>query len=194
MARIVAPNREYNGTIGDVQFENGVAETDNPAVIAYCRGAGYEIDGHTEQREQAEPVDSRDVEYVRLGTPLRDAAVDPRPEDFLPPSSAGEADPHGPRVVSPGAHAVPPAPIVPGPVSPDPDEQQAAETEVAQRVLVEGQPATVVAERSRPPQSAPKAAWVDYAVSQGADREQAEATSKADLIDRYGRDQADEEK
>ncbi|GII63550.1 hypothetical protein Skr01_36350 [Sphaerisporangium krabiense] len=194
MARITAPVQGYNGTIGDVVFENGVAETDNPAVIAYCRGAGYTVDGETIEAAHEPPVDSRDVERVRLGTPLRDAAVDPWPEDFLPPTNAGQADPHGPQVVSPGAHAVPPAPIVPGPVSPDPDEQQAAETEVAQRVLVEGQPATVVAERSRPPQSAPKAAWVDYAVSQGADRGEAEATSKADLIDRYGRDQADEEK
>lgn len=31
-----------------------------------------------------------------------------------------------------------------------------------------------------------KAAWVDYAVSQGADPEQAEAATKADLIAEYG--------
>jgi hypothetical protein len=37
---------------------------------------------------------------VHLGTPLRDAAVDPKPEDFLPPTYAGQANPHGPHVVS----------------------------------------------------------------------------------------------
>jgi hypothetical protein len=193
MARIAAPNREYNGTIGNVVFEDGVAETDNQAVIAYCRGAGYEVDGETIERDQDPPVDSRDVEHLRLGTELRDAAVDPWPGDFMPPTNAGQADPHGPEVVAPGVHAAPPAPIVPGPVPDDPGEQQAKETEVAQKVLVEGQPATVVAWQSRPPQSAPKAAWVDYAVSQGAEREEAGATSKADLIDAYGRDDTEQE-
>lgn len=38
----------------------------------------------------------------RTGTPLRDGAVDPRPDDYLGPSNAGEADPHGPLVVNPG--------------------------------------------------------------------------------------------
>lgn len=45
-------------------------------------------------------VDARDVEVIRIGTPLRDAAVDPRPGDFLVPTNAGLADPHGPRVVA----------------------------------------------------------------------------------------------
>jgi hypothetical protein len=31
---------------------------------------------------------------------IRDAAVDPRPEDFLPPTNAGQANPHGPEVVA----------------------------------------------------------------------------------------------
>jgi hypothetical protein len=41
---------------------------------------------------------------VRLGGALRDAAVDPRKSDFLPPVNAGmpgaEGNPHGPHVVS----------------------------------------------------------------------------------------------
>lgn len=43
-------------------------------------------------------------EYIQLGTPLRDAAVDPRPEDFQAPTNAGRegqsGNPHGPTVVS----------------------------------------------------------------------------------------------
>lgn len=34
----------------------------------------------------------------KIGAPIRDAAVDPRPEDFIAPVNAGEADPHGPSV------------------------------------------------------------------------------------------------
>ncbi|MBA9003666.1 hypothetical protein [Thermomonospora cellulosilytica] len=196
MARIVAPNRGYNGRIGNVEFKDGVAETDDPAVISYCRGAGYEVDGQTVEQEPAETVervDSRDVEQVRSGTALRDAAVAPKPEDFLPPTNAGEADPHGPEVVAPGAHAVPPAPIAPGPVPADPGEQAAKETDLAERVLVERQPVPeAVAETAgqaaarRPAKSAPKSAWVDYAVARGAARDVAEEATKADLIAVYG--------
>lgn len=37
-----------------------------------------------------------------------------------------------------------------------------------------------------PAKSAPKAEWVEYAVAQGADRDEAEAATKADLVERYG--------
>lgn len=37
-----------------------------------------------------------------------------------------------------------------------------------------------------PPASASKAAWVDWAVSQGADRAEAEAMTKLNLIGEYG--------
>lgn len=55
-------------------------------------------------------ADPRDfVEPTRIGTPLRDAAVNPRPSDFLAPSNAGAegelGNPHGPNVISPGLHA-----------------------------------------------------------------------------------------
>lgn len=35
---------------------------------------------------------------VQIGSKVRDAAVDPRPEDYIVPTNAGEADPHGPHV------------------------------------------------------------------------------------------------
>jgi hypothetical protein len=38
----------------------------------------------------------------------------------------------------------------------------------------------------RPAQADNKAAWVDWAVSQGVDRDDAEAYTKADLIELYG--------
>lgn len=54
------------------------------------------------------------------------------------------------------------------------------------------QPFEVVAEpdadsgAGRPAKAAEKAAWVDFAVAQGADRAEAEASSKQDLIATYG--------
>ena len=81
-----------------------------------------------------EPVDPRDVESQRVGTPVRDAAVDPEPGDFLAPVNAGQANPHGPDVVSPGIHAHGAKPVVPGDVS-DTDRQEARESELAERTL-----------------------------------------------------------
>jgi hypothetical protein len=52
--------------------------------------------------EDAETPDPRDDRDAVVGTPLRDAAVDPKPEDFLAPINAGEANPHGPDRGQPG--------------------------------------------------------------------------------------------
>lgn len=88
-------------------------------------------------------MDARDAsEPIPVGTPLRDAAVDPKPWDFLPPTNAGEADPHGPLVVAPGIHGVGPKPIRGGEVFVDnPEKQEKAETALAEAVLVEGESA-----------------------------------------------------
>ncbi len=47
MAKITAPVKDFNGDIAGVQFSNGSAETDNEAVISYCAGAGYTVEGET---------------------------------------------------------------------------------------------------------------------------------------------------
>lgn len=78
-------------------------------------------------------ADPRDyVEPTKLGTPLRDAAVDPRPSDFLAPSNAGAAgelgNPHGPHVLSPGLHGDESVRTIrPGAVGAAPDPQDADE-------------------------------------------------------------------
>ncbi|MDQ1053177.1 hypothetical protein QE394_001105 [Arthrobacter sp. SORGH_AS 212] len=105
MAKITAPNEEFNCEIGGVQFEDGKAETDNQAVISYCRNAGYTVDGDTKAAApEPESPDPRNLPEPEAST-LRDAAVDPKPEDFLAPTNAGEANPHGPEVISPEIHA-----------------------------------------------------------------------------------------
>lgn len=131
-----------------IEFEDGVAQVDDlsDGLQAYLLGAGFTVDGTTVEGDpDPDPVDSRNVDETEVvGTPLRDAAVDPKPEDFLAPTNAGEADPHGPEVVAPGIHAVGPGPIVPGTVG-SKDYQEAKETAVAEAVLVDDRPATEVA-------------------------------------------------
>lgn len=188
MAKIQAPNREYSGVSAGVQFANGRAETDDAAALAYFRRAGYGVDGPPPSQTEPDRPDARDyAEPVQLGTRLRDAAVDPRPADFLPPTNAGEADPHGPLVVSPQIHAADTGPIVAGDVHVDePDIQEAKETAVDAATFVDGETADAVASIDQPTQSATKAEWIEYAVGQGVPREEAEDLTKAEIMARTG--------
>lgn len=243
--KVYAPNEAYAGTVGDIRFERGVAEIDrdHPSMSYFERkgyGIGKPVKGDVgvpadklEPTVDGEPIDARDyAESTMVGSPLRDAAVDPHPGDFLPPTNAGHANPHGPQVVAPGIHGVGPAPIRPGEVFVDDTDRQAAEeTALAEAVLVEGEPATSVAvefdadknmgklglsdpgsvamgteaakevakeERAAaaaagttagseaPAKSANKADWVDYAVSRGMARDEANALKKDVLVQRFG--------
>lgn len=185
MAKIETPVPGFTGDgPGDLKFVDGVGETDDPAVISYCQSAGYKVSGRAIRQpvDETKPVDSRDfADESVVGTRLRDAAVDPRPEDFLPPVNAGEEDPHGPLVVAPSIHAVGPAPIAPGVVhTDDPKEQEAKETELAKRVLVDGEPATIVAtqpgeERDQGPLGLSDPGSVEVGVAQAKENAKAEA-------------------
>lgn len=131
----------YGETVLD--FKDGVAEHegDLPSGIRqYLVGAGYGVGSKkaAEPEPTPEPADPRDLDDGVVGTRLRDAAVDPRSEDFLAPINAGEANPHGPNVVSPEIHASGPAGIVPGNVwVEDPDKQEKRESDFAQARLIE---------------------------------------------------------
>jgi hypothetical protein len=204
--RITAPNTSYSGTgPGGVVFTDGVAELDpakpeHRAALQYFRDLGYGVDGDpTEPEGVPVQADSREVggEHT-VGTSLRDAAVDPHSEDFLPPTNAGEADPHGPLVVAPGVHASETGPIHPGDVHvDDPKAQEAQETALAEAVFVKGEDVTGATraaagagEVHRPAQSDTKAHWVDYALHADASlsRQDAESMTKADLIETYGQE------
>lgn len=245
MARIEAPNKGYSGPgPGGVVFENGVADTDNEAAISYFRSAGYTVDGEGPPPGGGEPPDPRQQELNVVGTPLRDAAVDPEPGDFLPPINAGQGNPHGPAVISPEIHASGPKGIVPGGVPVDDHGKQQAREQayagvvLADRVDATEAVATVVPDQSargglglsdpgsadagaeaaeeppeddgdaepvtetsppapddqpavdepleRPQNSDLKEEWVEYAVSQGAQRIEAESMTKAQIIERFG--------
>lgn len=201
MVRIHAPVRTYNGISANIRFQDGVADTDDPAAISYFTRAGYGI-GRPAGTPPPEPGFEPQPATVQLGTPLRDAAVDPQPHDFLPPTNAGEADPHGPLVVSPQIHGSETGPIRPGEVFVDDiPRQQAAETALAQAVFVEHQDvgeATMTARsdpsarNAEPPSDDPgvpgpkarKADWIAYAETRGIPRDEAEDLTIAAIQER----------
>lgn len=219
---ITAPQGDYSGISGGVVFRDGKGYLDDDApgaagALAYFEANGYGVT----KGGSAGPEVPLSIDPSPGRAPAsRDAAVEPDADGplsdaFMPPTNVGGGnDPHGPLVVSPGLHAVPPAPIVPGPVESAPAAQQASETALAQAVLVEGQlvpdavptadapagpldlsdvssvgegpDAAVPGDGSAPAKAASKAAWVDYAVAQGVSREEADAATKAELVELYG--------
>lgn len=70
-----------------------------------------------------------------------------------------------------------------------PEDQKAHFLDVGLVEKVSGSPAVEDDDDSGdgvPLRAAPKAEWVDYAISKGADSEEAEASTKAELIELYG--------
>jgi len=215
--KVHAPNETFTGEVAGVLFKDGVGtldEKENPGARRYFERQGYGLsDKKPRQLETPKPPDPRDIERTgphRVGTPLRDAAVDPRPEDFLPPTNAGKANPHGTSVVAPEIHASGPKGIKPGDVHVgDLAAQQADETALATSVLIEGNehpssderpggpigmsdPGSIdqgiagAKENATPVKSASQKAWAEFAVSQGMSSEEAAAATRADLITRFG--------
>lgn len=144
MAKVEAPNRSYNGPgPGEAVFVDGVAETDDEAALNYYRAAGYKVSGKIDNPvDSTEQPDPREVTSEVVGTRLRDAAVNPEPDDFLAPVNAGDGNPHGPEVVSPEIHASGPAGIRPGNVFvEDTAKQEKREKAFADARLIQQAPA-----------------------------------------------------
>ena len=190
MTVIKVPNRDFSGKIGNVQFTDGQADTDDPAVIGYAQAAGYEVGGKVLNEVPGREIPGpRDVSTERVGTPLRDGAVDPEGRDFLAPIGAGEGNPHGPEVFAPGIHAERPGPVVPGPVSGDPDTQEEKEKAAAAEA-VSGErndsPEVPAEAPEVPAGNAGRDDWVAYALATGADPGDLEGKGRDQIRSEYG--------
>lgn len=198
MPKITSPLEGLNVTtwVGplELKFVDSVAEVYelSDAHRAYLLAAGYKVGKKTADAPAStdggplqEPphVDARDVSHQQVGTRLRDAAVDPRPEDFLPPTNAGEADPHGPAVVAPEIHASQGVrPVKGGDVHADePATQEKLETEHAEQAT-SGEPIVALAV---PAGNASADDWRAYAIASGATPEEVADLGRNDLRDRY---------
>lgn len=190
--KIHSPAKGYTATdvygTTEIKFEDGVAEFDGdlPAGIRqYLIGAGYGLDEEPAEPEPApEPADPRDLPDGALGTPLRDAAVDPRPEDFLAPTNAGQANPHGPEVVSPEIHASQGVrPVKGGEVHvTEPEKQDEAEKAHVETVLAEGTSAVAEPEL---PEGEPDESWKNDQIKEWAEAHNVDlagATKKDDML------------
>lgn len=199
MAVIKVPSGDFSGKIGNVQFVDGQAETDDRAVIEYCQGAGYEVGGRVLNPGRTPEVpDPREATTATVGTRLRDAAVEPKDGDFLAPVNAGEENPHGPAVLSPGIHGERPGPVLPGPVPEDPAEQEERESVAAVAAVLgerddsagdtEEDPADPAGDPAPevPAGNAGRDEWHAYALATGADPKDLEGKGRDQLRAEYG--------
>lgn len=172
MARITTPVPGYSGPgPAGVMFQDGEGHSDDPAVLEYCRAAGYGIGDEPPERKQPTVPDPRDVTTVHVGAPARDAAVEPQAGDFRPPVNAGDANPHGPEVYAPGLPGGGHQPLAP-----------AAEPTGAAEKSDDDSP-------KKPTQAAPVAEWREYAAGQAKTSDEAaevEKMTKAELVKKYG--------
>lgn len=68
-----------------------------PQITPLEESAGYESH-KSGVPYTGDPADILADGEIQIGTRARDAAVDPSPEDYVVPTNAGQADPHGPAV------------------------------------------------------------------------------------------------
>ena len=187
--KINAPTKDYTATdrYGEtvLEFKNGIAEVDElPAgVRQYLIGAGYGIDAEAEVPETQAPADPREQTLEQIGTPLRDAAVDPKLTDFLAPTNAGkpgeEGNPHGPNVVSPEIHASQGVrPVKAGEVHVDDAAKQEASELAHTEQATSGDPVTAV---EAPAGNASTEVWHEYALAQGKTTEELEGLGQREI-------------
>jgi len=70
MAKIYAPNKQYSGISASVAFAKGVGETENPTLLDWFRGHGYEVEELQEEKQQNPPqgsgkFDEMDAEQLK---------------------------------------------------------------------------------------------------------------------------------
>lgn len=51
MAKVFAPNKQYNGISAGVTFVNGVGETTDPYLLSWFKDKGYQVEENDESEE-----------------------------------------------------------------------------------------------------------------------------------------------
>jgi hypothetical protein len=116
--KIKSPLKGFTDTtqIGPVTlvFQDGVADYDEDehgklpdGIKRYLKDRGFGLGSKSAETPAAppEPADPRKGQDEQIGTRIRDGAVNPVKADFLGPTNAGKANPHGSKVVNPEIHA-----------------------------------------------------------------------------------------
>nr|DAK77433.1 MAG TPA: 50S ribosomal protein L20 [Caudoviricetes sp.] len=78
MAKVYAPNKDYNGVTASVPFTNGVGFSSNPYLLDWFKEHGYEVeeeDDIAEAKSEAN-TDISQLSYEELKSLAKDKGVD----------------------------------------------------------------------------------------------------------------------
>lgn len=85
MAKIIAPNPEYNGESASVNFENGVGHTDDPNLITWFKENGYKVES---KKVKAEKVDPSKADKSKKADPPKTVEPPPNGDDAVTTAEA----------------------------------------------------------------------------------------------------------
>ena len=76
MAKVYAPNRDYNGVTASVPFTNGVGFSSNPYLLDWFKEHGYKVEDDIAEAKSEANTDISQLSYEELKTLAKDKGVD----------------------------------------------------------------------------------------------------------------------
>jgi len=79
MAKVLAPNKQYNGISAGVGFVNGVGECTNPYLIGWFKRNGYEVE-EVEPEPEKDPGEDTDKEPIDPAEEVKEEVEEVEPK------------------------------------------------------------------------------------------------------------------
>ena len=76
MAKVYAPNKDYNGVTASVPFTNGVGFSSNPYLLDWFKEHGYKVGDDIAEAKSEANTDISQLSYEELKALAKDKGVD----------------------------------------------------------------------------------------------------------------------
>jgi len=76
MAKVYAPNKDYNGVTASVPFTNGVGFSSNSYLLDWFKEHGYKVEDDIAEAKSEANTDISQLSYEELKTLAKDKGVD----------------------------------------------------------------------------------------------------------------------
>ena len=76
MAKVYAPNKDYNGVTASVPFTNGVGFSSNPCLLDWFKEHGYKVEDDIAEAKSEANTDISQLSYEELKALAKDKGVD----------------------------------------------------------------------------------------------------------------------
>jgi len=76
MAKVYAPNKDYNGVTASVPFTNGVGFSSNPYLLDWFKEHGYKVEDDIAEAKSETNTDISQLSYEELKALAKDKGVD----------------------------------------------------------------------------------------------------------------------